>query len=75
MAHWHLAQISAGERARFEASDVVQGARLLHDEGGRDVFRGFVLALDDILPTASDQAMLIDLVRSEGLGLSVKTSL
>ena len=59
-------QISAGDRARFEASDVVQGARLLHDEGGRDVFRSFVLALDDILPTAADQAMLIDLVRSYG---------
>lgn len=59
-------QISPAERSRFEASDVVQGARLLHDEGGRDVFRSFVLALDDILPTAADQAMLIDLVRSYG---------
>jgi len=59
-------QISPGERARFEASDVVQGARLLHDEGGRDVFRAFMLALDDILPTAADQAMLIDLARSYG---------
>ena len=59
-------QISANDRARFEASDVVQGARLLHDEGGRDVFRSFVLALDDILPTTSDQALLIDLVRGYG---------
>lgn len=59
-------QISANERGRFEGSEVVQGARLLHDEGGRDVFRSFVLALDDILPTTSDQAMLIDLVRGYG---------
>lgn len=59
-------QISASERARFEGSDVVQGARLLHDEGGGDVYRSFVLALDDILPTTSDQAMLIDLVRGYG---------
>jgi soluble lytic murein transglycosylase len=58
--------LSAGDRARFEASDVVQGARLLHDEGDRDVFRSFVLALDDILPTVSDQALLIDLVRGYG---------
>lgn len=58
--------ISPGDRARFEGSDVVQGARLLHDEGQRDVFRSFVLALDDILPTAKDQALLIDLVRGYG---------
>jgi soluble lytic murein transglycosylase len=58
--------VTAGERARFEASDVVQGARLLHDEGQRDVFRAFVLGLDDILPTVTDQALLIDLVRGYG---------
>ncbi|CAN7304252.1 lytic transglycosylase domain-containing protein [Phenylobacterium sp. LjRoot219] len=58
--------ITPGDRARFEGSDVVQGARLLHDEGQRDVFRSFVLALDDILPTAKDQALLIDLVRGYG---------
>jgi soluble lytic murein transglycosylase len=59
-------QLSPRDRARFEGSDLVQGARLLHDEGGRDVFRGFVLALDDVLPTTEDQAMLIDLVRGYG---------
>jgi soluble lytic murein transglycosylase len=58
--------LTAGDRARFEASDIVQGARLLHDEGQRDTFRSFVLALDDVLPTASDQALLIDLVRGYG---------
>jgi soluble lytic murein transglycosylase len=59
-------QLTPGDRARFEASDIVQGARLLHDEGQRDTFRSFVLALDDVLPTASDQALLIDLVRGYG---------
>jgi soluble lytic murein transglycosylase len=58
--------LAPGDRARFEASDMVQGARLLHDEGQRDVFRTFVLALDDVLPTAADQALLIDLVRGYG---------
>lgn len=58
--------IVPADRARFEGSDVVQGARLLHDEGQRDLFRSFVLALDDILPTAKDQALLIDLVRGYG---------
>ena len=59
-------QLTPGDRARFEASDVTQGARLLYDEGQRDLFRAFVLALDDILPTAADQALLIDLVRGYG---------
>ena len=59
-------QLSPSDRSRFEASEVIQGARLLRDEGDRDVFRSFVLALDDILPTAKDQALLIDLVRGYG---------
>jgi soluble lytic murein transglycosylase len=59
-------QLTPGDRARFEASDIVQGARLLHDEGQRDSFRSFVLAMDDVLPTAADQALLIDLVRGYG---------
>ena len=59
-------QLSPGDRARFEGSDVVQGARLLHDEGQRDIFKRFVLALDDVLTTSEDQALLIDLVRGYG---------
>jgi len=59
-------QLTPGDRARFEGSDLVQGARLLHDEGQRDTFRSFVLALDDVLPTVADQALLIDLVRGYG---------
>jgi soluble lytic murein transglycosylase len=59
-------QLSPADRARFEKSDMIQGARLLHDEGQRDVFRSFILALDDVLPTAADQALLIDLVRGYG---------
>ncbi len=58
--------LSPGDRARFESSDVIQGARLLHDEGQRDLFRTFVCALDDVLPTAADEALLIDLVRGYG---------
>ena len=59
-------QLTPGDRARFEGSDLVQSARLLHDEGQRDTFRSFVLALDDVLPTVADQALLIDLVRGYG---------
>jgi soluble lytic murein transglycosylase len=59
-------ELSPGDRARFEASDVVQGARLLHDEGERDLFRRFVSGLADVLPRATDEALLIDLVRGYG---------
>jgi soluble lytic murein transglycosylase len=58
--------LTPADRARFETSDIVQGARLLHDEGQRDLFKSFVLALDDVLPTAADEALLIDMVRGYG---------
>jgi soluble lytic murein transglycosylase len=58
--------LTPGDRARFEASDVVQGARLLHDEGQRELFRSFVCALADVLPSAADEALLIDMVRGYG---------
>jgi soluble lytic murein transglycosylase len=59
-------QLTPADRARFESSDLVQGARLLHDSGQRDQFKSFVLALDDVLSTAADEALLIDLVRGYG---------
>lgn len=58
--------ISAHDRARFEASDTARAARILYEIGARDLFRAFVLALDDILDNEADQAMLVDLVRSYG---------
>jgi soluble lytic murein transglycosylase len=59
-------QPTAAERARFEASDVVQGARLLHDEGQREIFRSFVFSLADVTNRPTDAAMLIDLIRGYG---------
>jgi soluble lytic murein transglycosylase len=59
-------QLTPADRARFESSDIIQGARLLHDEGQRDLFKSFVLSLDDVLPTAADEALLIDMVRGYG---------
>ncbi len=58
--------ITQADRARFEARDTVRAARLLNDIGNRDLFRTFVLALDDILPTVEEQAMLVDLARGYG---------
>lgn len=58
--------ITQADRARFEARDTVRAARMLYDLGERDLFRTFVLALDDVLPTVEEQALLVDLTRSYG---------
>ena len=54
------------ERARFEAKDTTRAARILYETGNRDLFRNFVLGLDDVLESDADQAMLVDLVRGYG---------
>jgi soluble lytic murein transglycosylase len=54
------------ERARFEAKDTTRAARILYETGNRDLFRTFVLGLDDVLDSDADQAMLVDLVRGYG---------
>jgi soluble lytic murein transglycosylase len=59
-------QITEADRARFESRDSVQAARVLNEIGEIDLFRAFVLALDDILPTVQEQAMLVDLARGYG---------
>ncbi|WP_372785373.1 transglycosylase SLT domain-containing protein [Phenylobacterium sp.] len=58
--------ITPQARATFENREAVQATRLLFDYGQRDLFRVFVLNLDDILPTAEDEAQLIDLARNYG---------
>lgn len=58
--------LTAADRARFEARDSVRAARLLNEIGEKNLFRAFVLALDDILPTVQEQALLVDLARSVG---------
>ncbi len=59
-------QIGPRERARFEAKDTTRAARILYETGNRELFRVFVLALDDVLDSTADQAMLVDLVRGYG---------
>jgi soluble lytic murein transglycosylase len=58
--------ITPAARAQFEAREPVQAARLLFDNGQRDLFRVMVLHLDDSLPTAEDEALLVDMVRNYG---------
>ena len=58
--------IGARERARYEARDTTRAARILYDTGNRDLFRTFVLGLDDLYDNETDQALLVDLVRGYG---------
>jgi soluble lytic murein transglycosylase len=58
--------ITAADRARFEGRDAVRAVRMLYDMGQRDQFRALVLGLDDILPSAEEEALLIDLTRGYG---------
>jgi soluble lytic murein transglycosylase len=59
-------QITPADRTRFDAREPVQAVRLLYDLGYRDLYRTFVLNLDDILPSTQDEALLIDMVRGYG---------
>jgi len=58
--------ITEADRARFEARDTVRAARLLYQIGEKNLFRTFVLSLDDVLPTVEEQALLVDLARGYG---------
>jgi soluble lytic murein transglycosylase len=58
--------ISPADRQRFDARGAVQAARLLYDLGYRDLYRTFVLNLDDIVPSTQEAALLVDLARGYG---------
>jgi len=58
--------ITAADRARFEGRETVRAARMLYDMGEKNLFRVFVLALDDVLPSAEEEALLVDLARGYG---------
>ncbi len=62
----HDPEITAADRAAFEAREPIRAARLLAQIGAKDTFKGFVGALSDTLPTAADEALLVDFAR--GLG-------
>jgi soluble lytic murein transglycosylase len=68
-------QITPQARTAFETRDEIAATRLLFDYGQRELFKVFVLNLDDILPTAEDEAQLIDLARGYGdMELSMKAA-
>ncbi|HYG26588.1 MAG TPA: lytic transglycosylase domain-containing protein [Caulobacteraceae bacterium] len=57
---------TAEERARFESREPVRAARILSQIGEQNAFRVFVLHVDDVIPTAGEQALLVDLARGVG---------
>jgi soluble lytic murein transglycosylase len=59
-------EISAADRARFEGREPIRAARIMAQVGAKDSFRAFVAALADTLPTAPEEAMLVDLARAYG---------
>ena len=58
--------VTQADRNRFEARPQVRAARVLMEAGNRDLFRTFVLSLDDLLPTAEEEALLVDMARNYG---------
>lgn len=58
--------LTQADRARFESRELVRAAKLLYDVGATDAFRSLVLYIDDQLPTAAEQALLVDFARNTG---------
>ncbi|MGZ8407597.1 MAG: lytic transglycosylase domain-containing protein [Caulobacteraceae bacterium] len=57
---------SPEDKARFENRELVRAARLLYQAGESDLFKAFMLAVDDTLPNAEEYVLAVDLTR--GLG-------
>ncbi|WP_293375161.1 lytic transglycosylase domain-containing protein [Phenylobacterium sp.] len=67
--------ITPQARSAFEDSDPIAATRLLYDYGERDLYKVFVLNLDDIQTTVEDEAQLVDLARGYGdMELSMKVA-
>ncbi len=59
-------KVTEADRARFEARETVRAAKIAVESGDRDLFRALVLALDDVLPSAEEESLLVDLARGYG---------
>ncbi len=62
----HDPTIAPADRTAFEARDCVRAVRLLEGMGDKEAVRTFVTGLSESLPTAVDEAMLVDLARGYG---------
>ncbi|MFY7853651.1 MAG: transglycosylase SLT domain-containing protein [Brevundimonas sp.] len=62
--------ITDADRARFEASELVRAARILGETGEMSLYRVFAYQADDVLPGATDLALLMDMTRGYGDGFA-----
>jgi soluble lytic murein transglycosylase len=62
----HDPSVTAADLARFEGRDYIRAARLLFQTGSRDLYAAFIAGLSETLPSAAEEAMLVDFTR--GLG-------
>ena len=62
----HDPSLTPADKARFEGRELVRAARMLGDIGERDLFRIFVLSIDESLPSSAESAQLVDLTRAYG---------
>jgi soluble lytic murein transglycosylase len=54
------------DRDRFEGRASVRAARMLAEAGERDLFRSYVMAIAETLPSAEETALLVDMARYAG---------
>jgi soluble lytic murein transglycosylase len=62
--------ITDADRARFEANELVRAARILGETGEMSLYRVFAYQADDVLPGATDLALLMDMTRGYGDGFA-----
>ncbi len=62
----HDPELTPEMRSRFEGRDLVRATRLLVRMGAAETMRSFVIGLSESLPTAADEAMLVDIIRGYG---------
>ncbi len=66
---------TADDRTRFEARETVRAARLLAENGHRDLFATFCQSIADQLDTVGEAALLVDLARADGdAGLATRVA-
>jgi soluble lytic murein transglycosylase len=55
-----------GDRARFDAAEMVQAARIVAEAGDHTLYRYLLTSAADTLPTAGDEALLVDMAQANG---------
>ncbi len=54
------------DHARFDAAELIQAAKILAQAGDHTLYRSMLIAAADALPTAGDEALLVDFAQANG---------